>query len=53
LWPEAFYLWQRRRGHSITLEAPSDFPLIVRVEALEAAVTTALEYLMHEASASS
>lgn len=52
LWPEAFHLWQRRRGHSLTLESPSDFPLEVRVDALVAGVTGALEHLMREGNAS-
>jgi hypothetical protein len=33
-WPEAFYLVQHKTRHSYTLEAPSDFALPVRVEAL-------------------
>lgn len=33
-WPEAFYLIQHRTIHSLTLEAPSDFPLRTRVAAL-------------------
>jgi hypothetical protein len=33
-WPEAFYLIQHQSDHSFTFEAPSDFPLPVRVRAL-------------------
>ena len=42
-WPEAFYLIQHKTRHSYTLEAPSDFPLVVRVAALVTAVRTALD----------
>ncbi len=41
-WAEAFFLITHKTRHSYTLEAPSDFPLSVRVTALVAAVTTAL-----------
>lgn len=41
-WPEAFWLLQHKTRHSYTLEAPSDFPLPVRVAALVAAVKTVL-----------
>ena len=41
-WPEAFYLIQRQTRLSYTLEAPSDFPLPVRVAALVAATNAAL-----------
>lgn len=51
LWPEAFHLWQRRRGHSLTLESPSDFQLEVRVDALVAGLTGALEHLLRESHA--
>jgi murein peptide amidase A len=34
LWPEAFYLIMRKTRQSYTLEAPSDFPLPARVDAL-------------------
>lgn len=37
-WPEAFYLLTHKTRLSYTLEAPSDFPLPVRVAALTAAV---------------
>ena len=42
LWPEAFWLLQHKTRLSYTLEAPSDFPLAVRVQALMAAVRAAL-----------
>jgi murein peptide amidase A len=42
LWPEAFWLLQHKTRLSYTLEAPSDFPLEVRVKALVAAVKNAL-----------
>lgn len=41
-WPEAFHLIQHKTRLSYTLEAPSDFPLPVRVAALVAAVKAAL-----------
>jgi len=40
-WPEAFYLITRKTRQSYTVEAPSDFPLEVRVNALVAAVNAA------------
>ncbi len=42
-WPEAFYLLTHKTKLSYTLEAPSDFPLNVRVAALVAAVRAVLE----------
>ena len=42
-WPEAFYLIQHRTRLNYTLEAPSDFPLPVRVAALLTAVKSALK----------
>ena len=42
-WPEAFYLLNHKTRQSYTLEAPSDFPLSVRVAALVAGVAAALE----------
>ena len=42
-WPEAFYLIQRQTRLCYTLEAPSDFPLPVRVAALVAAARAAME----------
>ena len=41
-WPEAFWLLQHKTRLSYTLEAPSDFPLATRVNALVAAVKAAL-----------
>ena len=41
-WPEAFWLLQNKTRQSYTLEAPSDFPLSVRVAALVAATRAAL-----------
>jgi hypothetical protein len=45
LWPEAFWLLQNKTPLVCTLEAPSDFPLEVRVRALVTAVNTALHHL--------
>jgi hypothetical protein len=42
-WPEAFWLLTHKTRHSYTLEAPSDFPLSVRVNALVAAVRAVVE----------
>lgn len=42
LWPEAFWLLQHKTRLSYTLEAPSDFPLQTRVNALVAGVKAAL-----------
>lgn len=41
-WPEAFYLITHKSRQGYTLEAPSDFPLSVRVNALVGAVNAAL-----------
>jgi hypothetical protein len=41
-WPEAFWLIQNKTRLSYTLEAPSDFPLATRVNALVAGVNAAL-----------
>ena len=41
-WAEAFYLIMHKTRLSYTLEAPSDFPLLTRVEALVGAVGVAL-----------
>ncbi len=41
-WPEALYLISHKSRLGYTLEAPSDFPLPVRVNALVAAVNAAL-----------
>ncbi|HXD01626.1 MAG TPA: succinylglutamate desuccinylase, partial [Verrucomicrobiae bacterium] len=42
LWPEAFYLIMNKTRLSYTLEAPSDFTLQTRVNALVAGVKTVL-----------
>lgn len=42
-WPEAFYLITHKTRRSYTVEAPSDFPLPVRVNALVAAVQAVVE----------
>ena len=42
-WPEAFWLLQNKARLSYTLEAPSDFPLATRVDALVAAVRAGVE----------
>lgn len=47
-WPEAFFLLMHKTRLCYTLEAPSDFPLRVRVEALEMAVRTCLKLLETE-----
>jgi predicted deacylase len=44
-WPEAFWLIQHKTRQCCTLEAPSDFPLPTRVDALVAAVNVALAEL--------
>ena len=41
-WPEAVYLISHKARQGYTLEAPSDFPLAVRVDALVAAVNELL-----------
>ena len=43
LWPEAFWLLQNKTRQSYTLEAPSDFPLATRVNALVVGVNMALK----------
>jgi murein peptide amidase A len=45
VWPEAFYLLQHKTRQSYTLEAPSDWPLEVRIQVLVRAVRAALEAL--------
>jgi hypothetical protein len=42
-WPEAFWLLRHKTRLSYTLEAPSDFPLPLRVAALVAGLRAALE----------
>lgn len=44
-WPEAFYLIHHKTPLSYTLEAPSDFPLVTRVQALCHGVGAALRHL--------
>jgi hypothetical protein len=44
-WPEAFYLIHHKTRLSYTLEGPSDFPLLTRVNGLAAAVRAALQSL--------
>ena len=44
LWPEALYLITQKSRQGYTLEAPSDFPLATRVDALVAAVNAALAH---------
>ncbi|SRR5581483_6437610 len=41
-WPEAFYVITHKTRQSYTVEAPSDFPMPVRVNALVAAVNAAV-----------
>jgi Succinylglutamate desuccinylase / Aspartoacylase family len=41
-WPEAFYLITHKSRQGYTLEAPSDFPMATRVDALVAAVNAAI-----------
>ena len=47
-WPEAFFLIMNKTRLSYTLEAPSDFPLQTRVDALVTAVNTALAHFQQE-----
>jgi hypothetical protein len=42
LWPESIYLQVHHTKLSYTIETPSGFPLAQRVDALQAAVTTAV-----------
>jgi len=49
-WPEAFYLITHKSRLGYTLEAPSDFPLSTRVDALTAGVGAALDQLRGGAS---
>jgi hypothetical protein len=44
-WPEAFYVITHKTRQSFTLEAPSDFALQTRVNALTVAVKTAVEFM--------
>ena len=43
-WPEAVYLITQKARQGYTLEAPSDFPLATRVNALVAAVNATMNY---------
>ena len=43
LWPEAFFLVKNKTRRSYTFEAPSDFPLTVRVDALVTATRVVLD----------
>jgi hypothetical protein len=43
-WPEALYLISHKSRQGYTLEAPSDFPLASRVDALVAAVKAAVNF---------
>jgi hypothetical protein len=43
-WPEALYLISHKSRRGYTLEAPSDFPLELRVEALVVAVNAAINF---------
>jgi hypothetical protein len=45
LWPESLHLITHKTRRSYTLEAPSDFPLPIRVTALVTAVRAALTLL--------
>jgi predicted deacylase len=47
-WPEAFYLITHKTRRSCTLEAPSDFPLTVRVGALVEGVRAVIDVLQSE-----
>ncbi|HZI33563.1 MAG TPA: succinylglutamate desuccinylase, partial [Candidatus Binatia bacterium] len=44
-WPEAFYLITQKSRQGYTFEAPSDFPLITRINALVTGVNTVLGIL--------
>ena len=47
-WPEAFFLVTHKTRLSCTLEAPSDYPLSVRVAALVTGVNAALELVAEQ-----
>lgn len=47
-WPEAFYLITHKTRHGYTLEAPSDFPLTMRVHALVIAVNTGINFIARD-----
>jgi hypothetical protein len=44
LWPEALWLITKKSRQGYTLEAPSDFPLATRVDALVTAVKVAINF---------
>ncbi len=46
-WPEAFYMITHKTRLSYTLEAPSDYAMSTRVDALVAAVNAAVEAMAH------
>jgi hypothetical protein len=48
-WPEAFYLITHKSRLGYTLEAPSDFPLITRINALVTGVNVVANALANEA----
>jgi len=45
-WPVSLYLIHNKTPLSYTLEAPSDFPLVTRVQALVRGVNAALSALL-------
>lgn len=47
-WPEALYLFERHSDQCLTLEAPSDFSLSTRVEALVVGVRAAIAGAMRD-----
>ena len=47
-WPEAFYMMHNKTDHSLTLEAPSDFDMQVRMKALMRAVLTTADLVSGE-----
>jgi protein MpaA len=50
-WPESFYLLTHKTRLSYTLEAPSDFPISVRVSALVAGVRAAIHECVKRSAA--
>jgi protein MpaA len=50
-WPEAFYLITHKTRQSYTLEAPSDYPISTRVDALVAAARAAIDVIVSPGSA--
>jgi hypothetical protein len=49
-WPEAVYVFMEKTNHCCTFEAPSDYPLQTRVNALVTAVNRALRNLVETSS---